>query len=341
MKPEISPLDRPPRIPVLRRLLDAGLLAPAEEMELEGRVRRALPWRVWLDRGLLSLGVVLILAGIGDFFAHNWRHLTDAVKLGLAGGAVALSFAGAVWAGFDRFPGKLLLLAASALVGVFIGVFGQVYQTGADTYELFTAWAFFIFPWVVLGRFMPLWTFWVGVLNCAVGFYWPVARLGFLFDDWSLFRNATISLFMVNGAALLAREIAGRRPPEWFDGGWSKLLLLAATIAAASVEAIAEILHTWDYDAANSSALAACVLYAGVVVGTGYYYSRVRYSLPSLAMIALGACTTLTFLVIRVFDLDHNNGAGALLFMGIIILAIFGGGVFFLRTQRPAHQHRT
>ncbi len=80
------------------------------------------------------------------------------------------------------------------------------------------------------------------------------------------------------------------------------------------------------------------VVYAAAIIGLGFYYSRVRYSLPSLAMIALGACTTLTFLVVRVFDLDHANGAGALFMVGLIVLAIFGAGVFFLRTQRLAHQ---
>ena len=306
---------------------------------MELQVRRELPWKTWLDRGLLSVGVVLILAGIGYFFAHNWNHLIDMDKLGLAGGAVLVSLVGATWAGLERFPGKLLLLAASALVGVYIAVFGQIYQTGADSYELFTGWAFLIFPWVALGRFMPLWVFWLGLLNLALGFYWPVSSLYAALDSWDMFRREAVSLMLMNGAALLFREGVGRWPVAWFDRGWSSLILLAATIIPASVETSGEIFHTWDHDISNQSAYISCALYAAFVVALGFYYSRLRYSLPALAIVTLNACTVLTFLAIRVLDFDRPHlSSGIWLIAGMIVLAIFGGGVFFLRTQRLSHQ---
>jgi uncharacterized membrane protein len=343
MKQELSsspPLDRPASIPALRRLLAADALTSGEVDVFEERVRRSLPWQSWLDRGLLSLGVVLILAGIGYFFAHNWQHLTDADKLGLAAGAVFVSLAGGTWAGLDRFPGKLLLLAAGVLVGMFIAVFGQVYQTGADSYELFTGWAFLIFPWVALGRFMPLWIFWIGLLNFALGLYWPVAPFAVPFESLNLFRHQTISLVLLNGLALLAREVVERWRYPWFDRGWSAILLLAATMVPASVETIAEILHTWDGDASRGTSFLACAIFAAFVIGLGFYYSRMRYSLPSLALVTLGTCTVLTFLVIRVLNFDRANlGSGTWLVAGLIVLSIFGTGVYFLRVQRLSHQH--
>ena len=335
-----SPLDSPASIPILRRLLAANALTTQEAEAMEVQVRRDLPWKVWLDRGLLSLGVGLILAGVGYFFAHNWDHLTNADKLGLAGGAVLVSLVGATWAGLDRFPGKLLLLAASALVGVYIAVFGQIYQTGADSYELFTAWAFLIFPWVALGRFMPLWIFWLGLLNLALGFYWPVASyFDASFDGWEIFRHETISLLLLNGIALLLREGVERWPFPRFDRGWSKLILLAATLVPVSMETIGEILHTWDSGVSNESAFIACGLYAAFVLGLVLYYDRLRYSLPALAVTTLSTCTVLTFLVIRLLDFNNPNlDGGRLLIAGLTVLAIFGGGVFFLRTQRLSHQ---
>jgi uncharacterized membrane protein len=334
-----SPLNQPASIPVLRRLLAAKALTLTEAESMEQQVRREFPWQLWLDRGLLSLGVVLILSGIGYFFAHNWNHLTDTDKLVLAGGSVFVSLAGATWAGLDRFPGKILLLAACALVGVFLGVFGQVYQTGANTYELFTAWALLIFPWVALGRFMPLWIFWMALLNFALGFYWPVSPLVAVFENWDVFHSETISLLLLNGAALLAREIAGRWPITWLDKGWSALILLVGTIVPASVETIWEIFRTWDDGVSSTGALIAGVLYAALTVGMGFYYSRQRYSLPALAIITLGACSVLTCAAMRLLDFDHaDENAGIWLIAGVIILAIFGGGVFFLRTQRLAHQ---
>jgi len=337
----ISPLNQRASIPLLRRLLDQKMLTLSEAKAMEACVRRELPWRLWLDRGLLSLGVVLILAGIGYFFAHNWNHLTDTDKLVLAGGSVFVSLAGATWAGFDRFPGKILLLAASALVGVFLGVFGMVYQTDANSYELFAEWAVLIFPWVVLGRFMPLWIFWVALLNVFLGCYWPVTYLQNLFESLNVFRYETISLALLNGFALLTWEFANLRSVSWMDRGWSRLILLTVTLVPASVETAGEIFRTWDDGASSMAAFIACILYAALVVGLGYYYSRARYSLPALAITTLSVCTVTTCLAIRVLNFDHaDENAGIWLIAGVIILAIFGGGVFFLRTQRLAHQQR-
>jgi uncharacterized membrane protein len=330
-------LDRPASIPVVRRLLASGALATSEAVAVEGCIRRDLPWQSWLDRVLLGLGVTLILAGIGYFFAHNWDHLTDADKLVLAGGSVFVALAAATWAGFDRLLGKVLLLAASALVGVFLAVFGQVYQTGADAYELFAMWAVLIIPWVILARFVPLWIFWIALLNFALGYYLAVVPF-FDLDNEEIMRQETLVLVFLNGGALLVREIAARRPPAWLDSGWSVMILLAATLIPASTRTIWDIFNTWDPSSAQTPAWVACLLYAILAAALAYHYSGMRYSLPALAIVTLSACTVLTCVALRVIDIDHEHGGATWFICGIVVLAIFGAGVFFLRSQRLAHQ---
>jgi uncharacterized membrane protein len=328
-----SSLDRPASIPLLRRLLAADALHVGEVRRMEERLRRELPWRLWLDRGLLILGVILIVAGIGYFFAHNWQHLTDDDKLVLAGGSVLIAFIASLFAGVDRFVGKLLLLAAGMLVGVFIAVFGQVYQTGADTYELFQAWALLILPWVVLGRFVPLWLFWLVLINLTVGFYWPVS-LDLLFGSQSAescFRHETVSLFLLNLAALALREWAGWAKISWLDLQWSAWILLAAVLTSATTETTYEIGRTWGNDA--SSWIAPCVVigHVALILAVAFYFGRLRPSLPALALGTLSACWVMTVLAARmVFD-NASDVSGRWLLMGILILAIFGGGVFLLR----------
>ena len=338
MNAPLSPLDRPASIPVLRRLLEANVISPAEEHAMEAQVRRELPWKAWLDRNLLCLGVVLILSGIGYFFAHNWNHLTDNDKLGLSGGAVFLALIIGTWVGLENFVGKLLLLAASALVGVFLAVFGQVYQTGAENYELFTGWALLIVPWVALGRFMPLWIFWIALLNLALGFYWPVTPIYFFLDGFDTFRQETLSLLLLNGVALLVREWVATRPPTWLDRAWSRLILLAATAIPASLYTIHQIFDTWNHNDTQGITVFVCFVYAAFIGAFNFFYSRVRYSLPALAILTLSACIVLTCLAIRVIDFDQSTiNAGMFLFGGIVVLGIFGGGVFFLRSQRLSH----
>ena len=89
-------------------------------------------------------------------------------KFALVEIVLACCLIGAWKVGLDRIGGQVLLLGASMLVGVFLAVFGQVYQTGADAYQLFVAWAALIFAWVLLGRFGALWIMWLALLNIGL-----------------------------------------------------------------------------------------------------------------------------------------------------------------------------
>ena len=88
----------------------------------------------------MGLGVLQILAGIIFFFAANWSLLSKWERLGplfallVACGVVA-------WLRHESLVGKLCLFAATVLVGAFMAVFGQIYQTGADAWTLFASWS--------------------------------------------------------------------------------------------------------------------------------------------------------------------------------------------------------
>ena len=151
------------RLRQLNGILTAGQLA-----QLEKLLRRRLPWRRWIERVLLVIGATLTLTGVIFFFAYNWDGLSSPWKFRLIEGALAGCSLAAWRFGLDTLAGKVSVLAACVLIGVFLAVFGQIYQTGANTYELFSAWALLIFPWVLLLRFAPLWTLWLVLLNIAL-----------------------------------------------------------------------------------------------------------------------------------------------------------------------------
>src|SRR5690606_4337267 len=75
---------------------------------------------------------------------------------------------------------QLLLLIASIITGSLLALFGQIYQTGADTWQLFFAWAILITPWVVIARFPALWLLWLGLINAFLLLYLDVANLQFI-----------------------------------------------------------------------------------------------------------------------------------------------------------------
>jgi len=305
-----------------------------EGSALEQRLRRELPWTAWFSRGLLILGVVLILCGIGYFFAHNWSGLTDNDKLVLSAGAILAALLGGTRLGFDTFPGKVLLFAASFLVGVFIGVFSSIYQSTAEDWTVFAFYAFLITPWVVLGRFPALWIFWITELNVALFFYWQKFLPEWDFDPNAhpLERAAMLSLLLFNIAALACREIAARRGVAWLDRGWSALALVAAIYAVATVQIISEIVASTDGTNSNFPTFVGMLVYAALAGLTYVQFARVRPSLPALALGTLGVCVALTTLLGRILFADvHGEPVWQMLFMGLLTLGIFGAGVYFLR----------
>src|SRR3546814_15416019 len=81
----------------------------------------------------------------------NWNDLGRFAKFGLVGLLLIVAVIGYWRLGVDRAAGKASLLVASILLGALLALFGQTYQTGADTWELFANWAVLMAPWA-LGR---------------------------------------------------------------------------------------------------------------------------------------------------------------------------------------------
>ena len=128
-------------------------------------------WWTWINRCLLFAGAASALAGIVFFFAYNWSRLPAMGKFSLVEIGLIACLIGAWKVGLDKIGGQVLLLAASIFVGVFLAVFGQVYQTGADSYQLFVGWAVLILGWVLLGRFGALWIVWLALVNTGLILY--------------------------------------------------------------------------------------------------------------------------------------------------------------------------
>lgn len=142
------------------RALELTLVPPTQE-----------DWRHFLDRVLLAMGSLGLMLGVIFFIAANWSGLGSwskfmLVDLGIVGGALA-----AHRLGLDRDAGRWALTVSAGLVGAFLALMGQVYQSGADPYTLFAGWAALITPWAVAGAFGPLWAMWLIVVNVAANLY--------------------------------------------------------------------------------------------------------------------------------------------------------------------------
>jgi uncharacterized membrane protein len=212
-----------------------------------GVLPAARDWRVFLDRLLLWSGAVALAAAVVFFIAHNWNDLGKFAKFGLAELLLIAAVLGYWRLGADRASGKASLLVASIFLGALLALFGQTYQTGADTWELFANWAVLIAPWVLIGRFSGLWMLWVAVANVAIVFYFRVfpGIFGIVFSA----ERQLWTLFAFNTVVLIGWEFAGRRV-AWLGERWAPRLLAIAGGATITLLMVQTILDWREMSAA-------------------------------------------------------------------------------------------
>jgi len=202
-------------------------------------------WDLWASRGVLALGVGLILSGIICFVAFNWQYLQPFHKFISLEAALLACLGTAYFYGFHNLVGQLLLTAASVLLGAFLACFGQIYQTGADSYTLFLMWSALMLPWVLFSAFAPLWLLWIGVSNLSFILYWSQDH-GFLFEE-----NPLLSFLIVfNGLILGMREYY---LPLWAKAPWTRLVMVLPILACAFAASLRFIVDARDFFIPNKT----------------------------------------------------------------------------------------
>ena len=125
-------------------------------------------WNQFLSIFLLAVGVGFTVAGIIFFFAYNWEELPKFAKLGIVEVLLVASVLLATFTHWNKLVKQILLTGATFLIGTLFAVFGQIYQTGADAYDLFLGWTLFTILWAVAIRFAPLWLTFIGLLCTTI-----------------------------------------------------------------------------------------------------------------------------------------------------------------------------
>ncbi|KXU39253.1 hypothetical protein AXE65_09255 [Ventosimonas gracilis] len=114
----------------------------------------------WLAAGTrfcTLAGALLLAAAVVFFFAYNWDGMHRFAKLALATGALAACGLMALASRPAGLAWQAALFGAALCTGALLALIGQIYQTGADIWELFAAWAVLMLPFVLLARSWPTW----------------------------------------------------------------------------------------------------------------------------------------------------------------------------------------
>lgn len=299
--------------------LGAGRVAAGREQDVlreAGITPSPADWRAFLGELTLWLGTIALAAAVIFFFAFNWDDLGRYAKFGLVEAAIVAGLLVCWRVDLDGITGKAILLLLSLLAGALLALTGQIYQTGADTWQLFAWWAVLILPWVLVGRFSPLWLLWLALLNLAAILYF---QLG-----WEL-EGLLWALFGLNSFALIAWEAAHRMGVAWLRDDWPpRLVAIGSGVFATALM----ILAIMGGDGGGSIALAVPA-YLAWLAAFYFWYRRRR---PDLFMLAGGVLSlivaTVTFLSRNMFD----SGSGSFLLIGLVVIGMSAGGAIWLKS---------
>jgi uncharacterized membrane protein len=316
-------------IPANRRLVEElfsnGLVEKAARDHALQFLHPYKGWGPWVSRLLLVIGVSLILAGIIYFFAFNWAKIPPAIKLGSVELGIAICAVAAYVCGLDRFSGKVALLSACVLVGVFLAVFGQIYQTGADAYNLFMTWSVLIAGWVIIAEFAPLWAVWLVVTNIFLLLYWDQAAL----PDREMEMMITSILAVFNLAFLGLREYSVQKAVAWLSESWTRVVLVIPILV---LLLIPTLIYIAEPSHATSSIMLGALL--GIVIHAGLFVLY-RHELPdmwALSAVFLSGCIILEVAGFKLLSEVFGNGEAALyLLAGLMTIGIFAFAITALR----------
>lgn len=294
----------------LRRALEAAAVLPSAD-----------EWRRFLDRLLVFMGTVLLAAGVIFFFAYNWQHLGRFAKFGLVEAPILVTLVFVWRLGLDGVAGRAALLLAALLTGALLALVGQTYQGGADTVELFAAWAAAILPWALVARFPALWILWLALVNLALALYFHTFGIlwGMLFAPEKLLWL----LFALNTAALAAWEIFAARGIEWLRERWS--VRIVATASGATITALA-VFDVISWRGAGGWGppvwlgwLAAC-------------YAVYRHRIKDLYVLAGGVLSVVVVVATVLAKQMRFDNPGALLFISLVVIGLSAAGGWWLKS---------
>jgi len=288
-----------------------------EAGELPGRS----DWRGFIDRLLLWGGMVLLAVGVIFFFAYNWNEIGRVARLGLAEMLIAVAVACCGWFGTERTVGKATLFIAAVLTGALLALFGQTYQTGADTFELFITWAVVILPWTIVSCLPALWVLLIVLVNAAITFYFMVFHglLGLLFST----EKEIWLLFAFNTAALVLWELFSTRL-VWLRERWAARLLGLASGSLITTLAMFAIFSNRE-----KFALAAVIVYP---LWLGAVYAFYRRFFLDLFLLA-GGVLSIVIIVASLLSkaMEHARGGGSFLFIGFVVVGLSSLGGIWLK----------
>jgi uncharacterized membrane protein len=270
----------------------------------------------------LALGFGFLASGILFFFAYNWGDIPKLGKIGIAGLGVTIPVIGSLLPNLSDLLRKSLLTTGAFLVGPLFGVLGQIYQTGANDFDLFFAWALFIIFWALVVDFAPLWLLFVGLVNITISLYAEQIA-----SSWD-FSFTCMLLFAVNGLAAVITYLV----PNWkIRDAYPSWLTKVFALASAGCATVACFSAVMDNDGGTSGLY---VLIVAIAYGLTRWYAVKHKILFYLVVMTFSLIAIGTSVILQI---DDNSGGFFLATLWVVITTT--GSLFYLNRFRKSWSH--
>ncbi|MGB9097087.1 DUF2157 domain-containing protein [Erwinia sp.] len=327
------------------RLIKGGSLSPeaCQQIYYFCGVRPGYPqWRSFLLPVLSLLGLLSLVAGAIFFIAWNWAMMPKMAKFALTE-LLIVALAMLVWWRWYDGLARSALLAAGLGFGALFALYGQVYQTGADSWELFSAWLYVLLPLSLIARQDSLWFCSWLVANLAFQFYFAALTVPLLEGSWLyglgwLPAKALYSYLFILALCLAVRETLALRalkyhPSSWLTHRWFSRLMAGFLLLLLTSMVVGNIFE-WDEETHHPLVTGFWLL----TLLAGYYLYRYRF--PDLGMLTLGIASSAATGCVLIAQLLNTSWESGVLFLSgcLMVLWLAANGALLLYWRRRLYE---
>ena len=123
-----------------------------------------------IKKFFLLFSVVFLIAGVTSFTAYNWVSMSNIEKLVVPSVLIVIGLVAYLFLEKEIYK-NLAIFFSSFMIGTLFAVYGQVYQTGADTWILFRNWAIFLIIPIVATGYYSVMTLFSIIVAISTSFY--------------------------------------------------------------------------------------------------------------------------------------------------------------------------
>lgn len=248
------------------------------------------------------LGISLIIASIIYFFASNWPAMDRGIKISLSIGLICLfyglSYLFAYLMKRNRFLEKWLLVSGCIAFGVSVALLGQIYNSHADSYNLYLIW---LIPALLLSFITKYQPFFIMSYILFHLTYWFFTHPTSVRMDWS--REESIILYLSIAAINIIIFILTLN--TWKSPVIRYLSMIVANLALLWITGP----FHWD-----GYAFLLNVVYFGVLAWAIYYFNKHSKHRGPFTLLSLFMAV---FITVKYFHLAMEIASEAFFFFGL------------------------